>query len=419
MKQYVKYASHEAVTAEKVVLLYSGGLDTSCMLKWIPEQYGAEVVALTIDVGQGKDTAAVREKAKALGASHAIVVDAKKEFADGYVAKAVKANALYQGVYPASTSIARPLLAKYAVEVAHAYGADAVAHGCTGKGNDQVRIELGVQCLDPELKLLAPVREWSMGREEEEAYAFANGIPVPPKSKYSVDANLWGRSVECGEMEDAWAEPPDDALEWCATSEEAKDSPDCVEIGFEEGVPAYLNGWKMELHELVLELNSLAGSHGVGIIDHIEDRVVGLKSREVYECPAAVCILAAHKDLEKAVSSAHQNSLKPMLDDKWAALAYQGLWFDPVMDALNAFMDEANTQVSGTVKLKLYKGSARVVGRKSENMLYSKSLATYCADSEFNQASAPGFIELFGLSTKTAAALKHPQAKKIRAVAWA
>lgn len=389
-------------SVDKVVLLYSGGLDTSCMVKYIQEEYNAKVITLTVDLGQpGVDLDKVEEKAVKLGTIETYVVDAKKEFADQFISKAIKANGDYQG-YPLSTAIARYLLCEKAVEVAHKHGADAVAHGSTGKGNDQVRFESGILSIDPEIKLLAPVREWSMTRDKEIEYAEKHGIDVKAEkeSPYSTDENIWGKSSECGPLEHPEKEPPEDVFQFVNTPENAPEEPEYVKIGFEKGVLVSLNGESMETHEIIEKLNSLAGKHGVGIIDMMEDRVVGLKSREVYECPAAVAILKAHEDLEKYVSTKHENQFKQKIDQKWAELAYSGLWFDPAMKHLNQFIDSMNEKVTGKAKLKLYKGKAQVVGRESVNGLYDHQLASYDEGETFNQEASPGFIQLWSLQTK-------------------
>lgn len=387
------------------VLLYSGGLDTSCMLRWIRENYGYDLITLTMDVGQrSKDFQRVKDKALGLGAKEAIVVDAKKEFADGYVSKAIKANALYQGEYPLSTAIARPLKAKWAVKIAEETGADAVAHGCSGKGNDQVRFDVTISTLNPALTIIAPVREWGMTRDEEIEYVKREGIPLSmdASSRYSIDENLWGRSCECGDLEHPEKEPPPDALGWVTPPGIAPDTPEYVDLEFIEGLPVALNGKNMELWELVVELNGIAGRHGVGVIDHMEDRIVGLKSRELYECPAATVILKAHRDLEKYVCTRHENSFKPLVDQRWTEMAYYGLWVDPLMDALEAFIDEVNEKVEGSVKVKLFKGKALVVGRNSPKALYDLKLATYKGDQTFDQEASKGFTELWGLQSRMA-----------------
>lgn len=388
---------------ETVVLLYSGGLDTSIMVKYIQEKYDADVVTLTLDLGQpGVDLETTKEKAIDIGAEEAFVVDTKEEFAKNFIAKSIKANGLYQEEYPLSTAIARYLVCEKAVEVADDVDADAIAHGATGKGNDQVRFESGILSLDSNIKLLAPVREWRMTRDKELEYAEKHGISVEASkdSPYSTDENLWGKSSECGPLEDPANEPPEEVFQFVTPPEKAPDEPEYVEIEFEEGKPKALNGEKLPLHELIQKLNTLAGKHGVGIIDMMEDRVVGLKSREVYECPAAVTLIEAHQELEKFVSTKHENQIKQYVDQKWAEQAYNGLWFDPIMNHLDSFIESMNEKVSGTVKLKLYKGSVQVTGRESENAIYDHELASYEAGETFNQEASPGFIQLHSLQTK-------------------
>ncbi|MBS1266037.1 MAG: Argininosuccinate synthase [Candidatus Woesearchaeota archaeon] len=402
MKQKISSYEAQPEKVNKVLLLFSGGLDTSCMIKWIEQKYDAEVITLTVDVGQpGIDLKATKQKALKLGAKKAFIVDAKKEFAQEYIAKAIKLNALYQGEYPLSTAIARPLKAKHAVKIAEQENVDAIAHGSTGKGNDQVRFDISITTLDPKMKIIAPVREWSMGRDEELKFAKKHGIPLPTnKGEYSTDENIWGKSSECGILEHPQESPPEDVFQFVTIPEKAPDKSEIVEIEFEKGIPIKLNGKLYELHKLVQKLNLIGGKHAVGIIDHMEDRVVGLKSREVYECPAATILLKAHKDLEKFTSTIHQNKVKPLIDQKWGEMAYYGLWFDPLMKSLESFADKMNEAVSGKVKVKLYKGKATVVGRESKNALYDLNLATYDKKQTFNQLASPGFIELFGLQTK-------------------
>lgn len=401
-----KSATFEAVKGEvkRVLLLYSGGLDTSVMAKWIQDEYQAEVITLTVDLGQpGVDLEEAKRKALSVGVAAAHVIDAKREFAEQYLAKAIKANALYEGSYPLSTALGRPLMAKLAVELAHAVGADAIAHGSTGKGNDQVRFDASILALDPTMKILAPVREWDMTRDKELAYAKEHGIPVPEGNRqYSTDENLWGKSTECGILEHPDETPPIDVFQLVTPPERAPDTPAFIRIGFQHGLPVSLDGKTLPLAELIMELNQLAAKHGVGILDHMEDRIVGLKSREVYECPAAVTIITAHKDLEKYVSTIHQNQLKPDLESRWSYLVYAGLWYDPVLRALDAFMERCNQPVTGWVKVKLYKGHCSVVARASENAIYDLQLASYNEGHTFNQAAAPGFIELWSLQMKVA-----------------
>jgi argininosuccinate synthase len=402
-------ASYEADPERvgRVLLLYSGGLDTSVMLRWIQEHYDAEIVTLTVNLGQpDEDWEVILGKARDLGAVDAIVVDAREEFARDYVLPAVKANALYGGGYPLFTALGRPLIAKLAVEHARRTGCDTVAHGCTGKGNDQVRIEATVSTLDPELKVIAPVREWQMGREEEIAYARRHGIPVkggteaPP---YSIDDNLWGRSSEGGPIEDLDDPPRDDVFRLVTRPEEAPDQPELVRLGFVRGCPVSLDGEQLGLVELLEQVAAVGRRHGVGIVDHIEDRVVGLKVRDIYEVPAATIVLTAHRELEKLVSTIHQNTFKRTLEDKWAYLCYAGLWHEPLRTDLDAYMDSANQPVTGEITMRLYKGSAVPVARRSANALYDRALASFGeSGGEFSQAASPGFIELFTLQSRMA-----------------
>ena len=389
----------------RVVLLYSGGLDTSVMLKWIQDEYDAEVIALCIDLGQpADDFDAVRRKALDLGAVASLVVDAKEEFARDYVAPAIRANARYQGGYPLFTSLGRPLLAKLAVEAAAEHGADTVAHGCTGKGNDQVRIEATIATLAPGLKLIAPVREWQMGRDEEIAYAIEHGIPISSSLErpYSIDDNLWGRSSEGGVIEDLEQPPPADVFQLVTHPTEAPDREEDLRIGFREGLPVALDGEELPLVELIRRVADVAARNGVGIVDHIEDRVVGLKVRDLYEVPAAAVILDAHRELEKLVCTGRENALKPTLDALWAQLAYEGLWYEPLLADLNAFMERVNRRVEGEITMRLYKGTAVAVTRASPNAIYDRSLATFDADASFSQGAAPGFIELYSLQSRMA-----------------
>ncbi|KAB2334223.1 MULTISPECIES: argininosuccinate synthase [Bacillaceae] len=389
------------MTNPKIVLAYSGGLDTSVAIKWLGDQ-GYSVVACCLDVGEGKDLDFIKEKALKVGAVSSYVIDAKEEFANEFALVALKAHALYENKYPLVSALSRPLIAKKLVEVAEKEGAVAVAHGCTGKGNDQVRFEVAIQALNPELKVLAPVREWKWSREEEIEYAKQKNIPIPINldSPYSIDQNLWGRSNECGILEDPWAAPPEDAYELTSSLEHAPDQADIVEIGFEKGVPVSLNGKKYSLSELILELNFLAGKHGVGRIDHVENRLVGIKSREVYECPGAMTLIKAHKELEDLTLVKEVAHFKPVIEKKIAELIYEGLWFSQLKDALLAFLEETQTYVTGTVRVKLFKGHAIIEGRKSPYSLYDEKLATYTSDDEFDHNAAVGFIQLWGLPTK-------------------
>ncbi len=407
-------ASYEADPQDvaRVLLLYSGGLDTSVMLKWIQDAYGAEVVCLTVDLGQpGEDYALVREKALRLGALESRVLDAREQFAHEYVAPAIRANAIYGGGYPLFTALGRPLIAKLAVEAAREAGCDTIAHGCTGKGNDQVRIEATIATLAPELKVIAPVRSWQMGREQEIAYAREHGIPVKGGTEaapYSIDDNLWGRSSEGRWIEDLTHAPEDDVFGLVTRPEDAPDQPAQLELEFERGLPVALDGERLELVELLARVAALGARHGVGIVDHVEDRIVGLKVRDIYEVPAAAIVLPAHAELERLVCTIHQNQFKPQLERQWAYLVYAGLWWEPLRSDLDAYMEAVNERVSGTIGLKLYKGGARVVTRASPNAVYDASLASFAASGGlFSQAAAPGFIELFSLQSRMAWRLRN------------
>jgi argininosuccinate synthase len=407
--EQVRTAGYEADPAEvrRVLLLYSGGLDTSVMLKWIQDRYGAEVVCLTVNLGQpGEDYAAIEDKAKRLGALECHVVDARERFATDFVRPAIKANALYGGGYPLFTALGRPLIAELAVDYARRSGCDTIAHGCTGKGNDQVRIEATVATLAPELKTIAPVRSWQMGREEEIAYAREHGIPVKGGTEvapYSIDDNLWGRSSEGRWIEDLGHAPEDDVFQLVTRPELAPDEAQTVTVEFERGVPVALDGERLGPVELLERAGQIGARHGVGIVDHVEDRIVGLKVRDIYEAPAAAILLPAHQELEKLVGTIHQNQLKPGLDRKWAYLVYAGLWWEPLRSDLDAYMDAVNAQVTGTIGLRLYKGSARVVTRSSPNAVYDADLASFAESGGlFSQAASPGFIELWSLQSRMA-----------------
>lgn len=386
---------------KKVVLAYSGGLDTSVAIKWLQEK-GYDVVACCLDVGEGKDLEFIKEKAITVGAISSYVIDAKDEFADEYALTALQAHTLYEQKYPLVSALSRPLISKKLVEVAEAENAIAVAHGCTGKGNDQVRFEVAIKALNPDLEVLAPVREWKWSREEEIEYAQAHGIPVPIglASPFSIDQNLWGRANECGILEDPWAAPPVEAYELTAELEDTPDTPEIIEIGFEKGVPVTMNGKSYKLSELILELNTIAGKHGVGRIDHVENRLVGIKSREVYEAPAAMTLIKAHKELEDITLVKDVAHFKPVVEKKLTELIYDGLWFSPLRTALQAFIAETQKTVTGTVRIKLFKGHAIIEGRKSEYSLYNEKLATYTKDDEFDHDAAVGFIKIFGLPTE-------------------
>lgn len=389
------------MSVQKVVLAYSGGLDTSVAVKWLQDQ-GYAVVACCLDVGEGKDLEFIKQKALQVGAVSSYVIDAKEEFAHEYALIALQAQAMYEEKYPLVSALSRPLIAKKLVEVAEQEGAVAVAHGCTGKGNDQVRFEVSISALNPDLKVLAPVREWSWSREEEIEYAKKNGIPIPINldSPYSIDQNLWGRAAECGVLEDPWAAPPEGAYDITLPLEQTPDQADVVEIEFVSGVPVSLNGKSYPLSELILKLNEMAGKHGVGRIDHVENRLVGIKSREVYECPGAMTLLKAHKELEDLTLVKEVAHFKPVISKKIAEVIYDGLWFSPLTTALKAFLKETQKYVTGTVRVKLFKGHAIVEGRKSAYSLYDEKLATYTAEDQFDHQSAVGFIQLWGLPTK-------------------
>lgn len=405
---YYKISSYEGKKGEvnRVVLLYSGGLDTSVMVKWIQEEYKAEVITLTLDIGQQADNLEkIRRKALKLGAIKAYVIDAKEEFAENYIARGIKANGMYQGRYYLSTPLGRPLLAKWAVKIAAQEGADTIAHGCTGKGNDQVRIEGTALALNPDIKIIAPVREWSMGRDKELEYAKKHGIPVKQSSDkpYSYDDNMWGVTGEGGEIENPALIPPlGKILQVCTLPEKAPDNPEIIELEFVKGLPVALNREQLKLVDIIKRLNKIGAKHGIGISIHIEDRIVGLKVRGVYEAPAAEIIITAHKDLEKYVCPRQENEFKTMVDQKWAYLCYGGLWYDPLIQDLNSFIDKVNEKVTGKVKVKLYKGRAEVVALETPNTIFEEKLATFMTSAAFNQNASPGFIELYTLQMRLA-----------------
>jgi len=391
--------------SHKAVLAYSGGLDTSVAIKWLKERYDSEVIALTVDIGNVPDLEAIRQKALDLGAIKALVIDAKKSFVNSFVFPALQADALYEGQYPLATAIGRPLIAQLMVDIAKKEGATAVAHGCTGKGNDQVRLDVSVAALAPELKVIAPAREWNMTREQTIAYAQQHNIPVPitKASPYSIDENLWGRAIECGVLEDPWNEPPKDIFTWTKELEETPDQPGYVEIGFEKGIPVSLNGEKLDGVMLVQKIHKLACEHGIGRIDHIENRLVGIKSREVYEAPAAIVLLRAHQALEDLVLTKDQLRFKSKVANEYADLIYNGLWFSGLRQDLAAYVESSQRYVTGIVKVKLHKGNCQIAGRKSPYSLYSHSLATYDKGDVFDQSASPGFIHIWGLPVRTQA----------------
>lgn len=386
---------------EKVVLAYSGGLDTSVAVKWLVDE-GYDVIACCLDVGEKKDLDFIKNKALEVGASASYTIDAKEEFAQEFALIALQGHTFYEQSYPLVSALSRPLIAKKLVELAHETGATTIAHGCTGKGNDQVRFEVAINALAPELNVIAPVREWKWSREEEINYAKEKGVPVPAdlENPYSVDQNLWGRANECGILEDPWATPPEGAYELTASLENAPDEADIIELTFVEGVPTAINGNEMLLSDLILDLNDLAGKHGIGRIDHVENRLVGIKSREVYECPAAITLMTAHKELEDLTFVREVAHFKPIIENQLSQIIYDGLWFNPLTDALIAFLKSTQKYVNGIVRVKLFKGHAIVEGRKSENSLYNENLATYTSADTFDQDAAVGFIKLWGLPTK-------------------
>ena len=390
---------------ERIVLAYSGGLDTSVAIPWLVETYQAEVVAVTLDLGQGKELDDVRERAMAVGAIRCHVLDVRTEFAEHYVLPALQAGALYERQYPLATALGRPLIAKRLVEIAEMESAAAIAHGCTGKGNDQVRIDVSARALNRAIKVIGPAREWGMSRPAEIAYARERDIPVPATvdSPYSTDSNLWGKSIECGVLEDPWAEPPEDVYTLTKTPAEAPDTPAYVNLDFSQGVPTAVNGVAMPLVELIASLQTIAGAHGVGRIDMVENRLVGIKSREIYEAPAAVVLHASHRELESLVIPRDLERIKTGLGSVYADLVYNGLWFTPTRRAIDALVADVQQRVTGTVRLKLFKGDCRVVGRKSPHALYEEALATYDEGDQFDHSAAEGFIKIWGLPVELAA----------------
>ena len=386
---------------QKIVLAYSGGLDTSVAVPWLQENYDAEVITCTIDLGM-VDLETIRQRAGAVGASEAVTVDGRETLVHEFLWPALRAGAIYEGQYPLATALGRPLIARYLAAVAQEHNADAVAHGCTGKGNDQVRIEIGVSTLAPGVSLIAPIREWGMNREDEVAYARARRLPIAPSnSKYSTDENLWGRSAEAGDLEDPWAEPPEDAYEWTVSPAAAPDAPAYAELRFEQGIPTAVDGEMMAGVDLISHLNRLAGAHGVGRIDHVENRLVGIKSREVYEAPAAVLLHTAHRALETMTLSRAQSRFKDRIAQEYAELVYNGLWYTAHRRDLDAYVDSTQRHVTGSVRLRLHKGSCTVAGRVADRPLYSYGLATYDRADEFDHTAAKGFIDLYGLPART------------------
>jgi argininosuccinate synthase len=385
---------------EKVVLAFSGGLDTSVCVRYLQNLHKVDVITLTVDCGQNEDFEAVQLKAKTIGALKHVYIDAREDFATEYVIPSIKANGLYQGKYPLATALARPLIAAKATELAAKEGATAIAHGCTGKGNDQIRFDVTIRALNPNLKIIAPIRDMNLTRDIEVKFAKEQNIPVSDEAKkYSIDLNLWGRAIEGGNIEDAYFEPPEDAFQFIKFN---NTDVGYMEIEFNNGIPISVDGNQMQIRDLIHYVNNKSGYYGVGITDHIEDRVVGIKSREIYEAPAAISILESHKDLEKLVLTKHELRFKQIVDEQWSWLVYSGLWQDPLRSDLDRFIDATQKRVSGKVKLKMHNGSLRVVGRESKHSLYKNDLATYARSSTFDQTHAQGFIELWGLQTITA-----------------
>lgn len=398
---------------EKIILAYSGGLDTSVAIKWLADD-GYDVIACCLDIGEGKDTAFIKEKALQVGAVASYAIDAKEEFAQEFASVALQGHTFYEQSYPLVSALSRPLIAKKLVELARATGATTIAHGCTGKGNDQVRFEVAINALAPDLNIVAPVRQWQWSREEEIAYAKDNGIPIPVNldNPYSIDQNLWGRACECGVLEDPWTTPPTGAYELTTDLKYTPDEEDIIELTFEKGVPVALNGEKLSLSQLILAVNQLAGKHGIGRIDHVENRLVGIKSREVYECPGAVTLMQAHKELEDLTFVRELAHFKPIIEQQLSQMIYDGLWFNPLTEALLQFLKSTQVYVNGTVRVKLFKGNVIVEGRKSENSLYSEELATYTSADTFDQQAAVGFIKLWGLPSKVHAEVQEKQMNK-------
>ena len=387
---------------KKVVLAYSGGLDTSVAVQWLKEKYKMDVIAVTIDVGNERDFAVVKRKAIDVGAIKSVIIDAKELFVKYFIFPALQADAIYEGVYPLATALSRPLMVKLLVDIAREEGASAIAHGCTGKGNDQVRFDVGINALAPELKIIAPAREWKMTRQETIKYAKSHKIPVPVtvSSPYSIDECLWGKAIECGVLEDPWVEPPEDAYTWTKSAAKAPEKPQYLEISFDKGIPVAIDGEELNGVSLIQQLNETAGKHGVGRIDHIEDRLVGIKSREIYEAPAATVLLQAHQALESMTLSKDQLRFKQKVAVEYSELIYNGLWFSQLNRDLSAYILSSQRYVTGTVRMKLFKGHSTVVGRKSPDSLYNLSLATYDKGDQFDQSAAVGFIHLWGLPVK-------------------
>lgn len=387
------------MSKEKVVLAYSGGLDTSIAIKWFQEKYNFDVIAVVGDLGEGNNLESIKQKALKTGAIACHILDLKQEFSDNYLSKALQANAMYEGVYPLISALSRPLIAKKLIEVANASGATIVSHGCTGKGNDQVRFDVSLNTLKPGIKIIAPMREHPMSREQAILYAKEHQIALPINldNPFSIDKNLWGRSCECGVLEDPWVEAPESTYELTNSPTNCSDTADIIEINFEQGLPVALNGEAMPFHILIAAVNEIAGIHGVGRIDHVENRLIGIKSREIYEAPGAITLIKAHQAIETLCLTRDVAQFKPILEQKFTQLVYEGLWFSPLMHAIDAFMTESQNNVSGVVRMKLFKGNAYVIGRKSNQSLYQRDLATYDKSDAFDHQAAVGFIKIYGL----------------------
>ncbi|OIP27362.1 MAG: argininosuccinate synthase [Chloroflexi bacterium CG_4_10_14_0_8_um_filter_46_9] len=398
---------------DKVVLAYSGGLDTSVAIKWIKDKYSMDVITLTVDIGNVADLEAIRQKALKLGAIKAFVIDAREPFVNSFVFPALKANAIYEGQYPLASALGRPLIAQLLVETAKKENAVAVAHGCTGKGNDQVRFDVSVAALAPKLRIIAPAREWNMTREQTIEYAQSHNIPIPitVASPYSIDENLWGRSIECGVLEDPWTEPPDDVFIWTKSPNEAPDKADYITIGFDEGIPISIDGQRLSGVALTQQVHEIASRHGVGRIDHVENRLVGIKSREIYEAPAATVLTKAHQALEAITLSKDQLRFNNIVASQYADLIYNGLWFSGLRQDLACYVDSSQKYVTGEVKVKLYKGNCHIAGRKSPYSLYDYSLATYDKGDAFDKSASPGFIHIWGLPVRTQSQIQ-PRAQR-------
>jgi argininosuccinate synthase len=397
--------------SEKIVLAYSGGLDTSVAIHWLKERYQAEIITLTADLG-GADLEKAKQRAVEIGVTKALVVDTRQEFVDHFIWPALQAGALYEGTYPLATALARPLIAKHLVRIALEENATAIAHGCTGKGNDQVRFDVSTAALAPHLKVFAPAREWGMTRNQEIEYAKLNDIPLDlnKRSAYSVDENLWGRSIEAGDLEDPWMEPPEEAYQWTTSPLEAPNTPEYIEIQFEGGIPTALDGHKSDGIELISQIHSIAGKHGVGRLDHLENRLVGIKSREVYEAPAAVVLHMAHRAIESMCLSRDQMRMKDRIAQEYADLVYNGLWFSAHREDLAAYITSTQRHITGSVRLRLHKGSCTVVGRASSISLYQHDLATYDTGDQFDHRAAEGFINIYGLPVRTQSRIQGTKA---------